>query len=211
VNFLSFEKFLEEDLLSSDFGRARYVKSSKMRQHMSKRSLDADTEGRSIGINEMASCVASRTSTRYIACTEITYDAILSIYDVDTCAIVLYRFYEFDSGIAGAIQKELRHGNVHNFEARLIGMQNGQWFASLHDALALLNKARVPVLEVDLFGTDVRNVAYDLKTGMNYDILMENKPYKPGERMNTLPLDGFKNSIKRIPVLGRGTGNVAKT
>ena len=36
-------------------------------------------------------------------------------------------------------------------------------------------------MEVDLFGTDTRHIALDLKTGVSYNLLLLNRLYRAGE------------------------------
>ncbi len=191
MNFLSFEKFLGEDRLSADFGATGYKRNSKERQHASREVTLGNAYA--LGLGQAQWFKYNGASNQYVVCTGVTYDAVLSIYDVNGSGMAVYRFFDFDRAISSAIERSLHGIKYPNFEARILGMQNGHPTPKLDALLAMLERNRASVFEADLFGTDVRNIAFDLCTGVDYDILMENRPYKPGELKNTLDFDSFRS------------------
>ena len=52
------------------------------------------------------------------------------------------------------------------------------------------------IFEADLFGSDRRNIAIDLKTGTSFNMLTENRLYKPGELANTTTEEQFARELK---------------
>ncbi len=85
-----------------------------------------------------------------------------------------------------------------NFEARVIGLQNGENTGELMELLRLLERERLQVFEVDLFGADTRHIAMDAKVGMSFNILMEDRLYKPGELQNRLTEDQFERALSAL-------------
>jgi hypothetical protein len=195
---LSFEKFLEKDVLYANFNKIRYVKSTKERQHVSKNVVESPSDAYTLGINKIQVYrFGGPAYPKFVVCAPVTYDTVLSIFDVNKGVMLLYRFYKFDRGISASIEKMLKTAKNSNFEARLLGMQTNQPFADLHEALGLLGRNKIAISEADLFGNETRNLAYDLKNGMEYDILMENRPYKPGERVNVLSIADFELELPK--------------
>ncbi len=119
---------------------------------------------------------------RYVLARNITSDILVSIYDVNIASGMLLRpslplkkhqVHE----IAG------RTGRFQNIEVRLIGLQNGA--IDLGPTVSEIEKAvGGALIEADLFGNEVRNIAIDLKTGSSYELLLNNKVYGPAERIN---------------------------
>jgi hypothetical protein len=85
---------------------------------------------------------------------------------------------------------------AQNLELRLIGMQN-----SGTDAIRGLQvelKVRGRLVETDLFGTNMRNVALDTKTGMTYNMLLLNRIYRAGELTNTVSRADFEAKLGEL-------------
>ena len=82
-------------------------------------------------------------------------------------------------------------------------MQNKQANAKdLVNSLLFLEKiGKNSLVEVDLFGNEVRHVAIDLKTGLSYNVLIKNIIYKPGELINNLSFDDFSKNVSRLKLV----------
>ncbi len=200
---MSFEKFLDQEMANDDFSKTQYIKNSKERQNISKARLDSDSGCAYLKTGNIYSGRYSGVSgPRYVACVDLTYDIVLSIYDSNGGVCVVYRYMRMTPGAESMIEKTVRSARGANFEARLIGMQTGQSQFILNDALALLKKFRIPLFEVDLFGTDVRHTAIDLKTGASFDVLVENRLYKPGELLNKTTMEQFEREAFAPPAAG---------
>ncbi|MCL4404741.1 hypothetical protein M1583_02000, partial [Candidatus Marsarchaeota archaeon] len=55
----------------------------------------------------------------------------------------------------------------------------------------------IPLVEADLFGNEVRHIAFDAKQGMSFNVLVNNMNYKPGELVNKMTIDQFERSLKQ--------------
>ena len=196
---LSFEHFLEIDLNDPDFGVAPYVKDFKERQNISKSRLDENSDCAYLNVGDIKTLdYDQRLGQRYLACMDMSYDTALAIYDVNNRRLTVHRFYDFAQDKAGVLTKMLySKDGTRNLEARLVGMQNDQYFKPLIAAFLFVKANALPISEIDLFGRDVRHVAFDVKTGLAFDVLANNKPYKAGELKNTLTVEQFERSTKQ--------------
>jgi hypothetical protein len=209
---LSFEKFLDQEMANDNFNKAQYIKNSKERQNLSKIRLDSDSGCTYLSVGELYTGKYSElTGPRYVACLDITYDILLGIYDDNNKLIAIYRHTRVAPDAQLIIEKMIRTARNANFEARLIGMQDGQSQYLINDDLALLKKFRIPLFEIDLFGTDLRHVAFDLKTGISFDVLVENRLYKPGELVNKTTLEQFERVNLTQPAQGKQLTKKQKT
>lgn len=208
---MSFEKFLEKDMEHQDFGAVRYVKVFKtvitarpplVRQHISKSKVEEHQKGRRVGIGETYSGVYDdKTGIRYLVLSPLVFDAFLSVYDFNTGSMVVHRWYRFvpkQKDILESAIVRLKRRNT-NLEARLVGMQNGQPLIGLKPVVELLEAHKIPIVEIDLFGTETRHIALDHKLGTSLDIFLEDRLYRPGELSNALTLEQFERSL--MPVM----------
>lgn len=191
---MSFEKFLDDDAESGDFGKARYIRNFKGRQNISKLRLDSDSGSEYLEVNGLYFGKYDELGNRYCACTNLVYDAMLVLFDQSSTRTLVYRFMEFSGEEEGAIAKHLKYFGEKS-EARVIGLQNGQLFGVVEKVYSMIRERKIGIYEVDVFGNEQRHVAVDLKTGATFDILMENRLYKPGERVNRLTREQFERSV----------------
>ena len=82
-----------------------------------------------------------------------------------------------------------------DMEARIIGLQDGEEHGFLKDLLGFLSKHRIRLAEADLFGERIRHIAIDLKTGMSYNILLDDRIYKPSELVNRMTVEDFQRGL----------------
>ncbi len=130
---------------------------------------------------------------RYVLAHDLTYDLFVSLYSVSNRVGVFFRISTpITKKEESLVRKAYAKLDNKHIEARLIGMQSKQGnFKELINSVLFLGKLRNSLVEVDLFGNEVRHVAIDLKTGLSYNILMNDVIYKPGELANTLSFDKF--------------------
>jgi len=125
------------------------------------------------------------TNIRYIIAANIIYDLFVSVFDVNSNSGFFIRLSAPLNKVAEAkIRKYLGKFRNPNFEIRVIGTQNNS--TELIGTIDKIKKiAKGSLLELDLFGNEIRHIAIDLETGHSYDLLLENRIYRPGELTNT--------------------------
>lgn len=129
---------------------------------------------------------------RYMLAREISHDLFFTVYDVDTRKLIGGRLTSVISKddavrVAALALKE----RMHNTEMRIIGLQDGE--ADLIGSVELLHKElKCRLIEVDLFGGEMRHIAMDASTGSSYNLLLLNRIYRPGELANTVTAQDFE-------------------
>ena len=193
---MSFEKFLYNDIGVHGFGTKHYLKNFKERQNVSRGALDSG-----------AGCIYLQTNSfhvdkydavagpRYVGCLSLVYDLVLSVFDVSSGTLIIGRFVDFTVATGLRFERALKFLKIPVAEARIIGLQNGENFKVVHNIALFMKKCALPLVEVDLFGTDTRHLCFDIKTGTSFDVLINNKLYKPGELANTLTVEQFERGL----------------
>lgn len=196
---MGFEVVLEADMRKRGFGSQRYVATGKERPHLSKSKAMASDAAEFVKLGESKFVPYSEfAGRRYIAFENLGYDFAITLYDVN--APKAYAIRDFESK---KIVKELKAGikslmtSMPNIEARIIGLQSKEEHAFLKDALEVLAKEGIRLIEVDLFGDEIRHIAIDLKTGASYNMLLEDRLYRPGELLNRATIDDFSRTLIR--------------
>ncbi len=136
--------------------------------------------------------------TRYIRTSNIGFDMLVVFFDVNSSHTIALRtstvLTENELSSINTLIKKLKRSNI---EIRLIGMQNNH--AELASCFNSLHKKIIGVLsEADLFGKEQRHILIDTKTGMTYNLLLENRIYRPGELINKSTYEEFESSRKRL-------------
>ncbi len=197
---MSFEKFLEENLASPNFNRGRFVYNFKERQNISASRLDSDSGCVYSTLGETWTIKFSeKEGKRYIACIDVIHDLVLSVYDVNSSTLIVHRFGEWKKERDDQLAKQLGSIKGANLEARIIGMQHNEFYNSLIAAFGFIKRSRIPLVEIDLFGNERRHVAFDAKTGISFDVLVNNKPYKPGELLWQAAPEQLQRSMMTAP------------
>ncbi len=195
---MTFESLLVEDMGRHDFNTKPYVRSFKARPHISKSKVDMSGGPVYLDVGQWWSQFDyNELKARYVSAVSITYDVFISIYEVNSRSEFAARFVDFTPGLKYEMDGFIRKTRMPNLEARIIGLQNKSGPSPVVHLAEWLSERSVPVYEVDLFGTAVRHIAIDLHTGMSFDVLMENRLYKPGELENTLTLEQFQRGLKK--------------
>jgi len=196
---VSFEKILKDRLSNERVNMDRLILDFKERANVSKAKIDAYSNAKYLNIGEFyASRYDNELATRYAAAAPLIYDMIFTIYDVNTRNMALSRFFAMDLKIKASFGKFIDSlaKQKPNLEARIIGMQNDQRMDNLREVLEFINARKLPLVEVDLFGTERRNIAIDNKLGMSFNILLENRVYRAGELANTVTMEQFERILK---------------
>jgi len=187
------------------FGKEQVTISARQRIHLSLNSVEGKykyVEPSSAAILDYAK--EGEEGTRYIVAKQLSYDLLVSLYDVNASSMLAMRISKPEDkktalDIAGSFVKKLKKPNL---ELRFIGMQNqtkGYDSSLVEIAEAIYNLKPTPILvEVDLFGTLVRNIVLDAKLGMSFDLWLFNRAYKPGELQNTTSIDVFNASASNL-------------
>lgn len=185
---MDFWKAYQTARASGDFGRQRLCLRSRDRVHASLSAVEPC--GTRIEINR---CIAAAYSegARYMMAEDLTYDLLVSLYDVNSSSAVLLRASSpLDKKTLAGIGRRLGRMGKPNLEVRAVGLQSGD--PAMLDSLGKIQgMAKCDLQEVDLFGTNARHVVFDLKVGMMLDLLPLNRLFRPDELVNGLGLDGF--------------------
>ena len=135
---------------------------------------------------------------RYVLAEDVTFDLLLSIYDVNSGSILAARITRTpDAPELKKIYSLLRSVKTPNFEFRLIGLQNG-YTAGLDVAEQIKKRLKGIFVEFDLFGADTRHVAIDTKTGVPYSLLLLNRIYRAGELACNTKKEDFEKKISGL-------------
>ncbi|MGC8669858.1 MAG: hypothetical protein ACP5TL_01740 [Candidatus Micrarchaeia archaeon] len=194
---MSFENALKDAILKQNFGNSPFSASYKERPHISKAKLDHFNETSYINIGNFFVIKQDQLPLRYIASIDITYELLLSIYEVNTSALFAARLLSISKDNISAIEKFIKGFKRPNFEVRLIGLQNNNKLDLLHSAFDIIMNHKLPIVEIDLFGNEMRHIALDSKIGASFNILKENRLYRPGELINNMTLEQLERSINK--------------
>ena len=192
---MTFEKLFKTDLLGKDFGKDRYLRCYRERANISKSKIDAYSNVRYLERNDHHSIKYDALSTRYSSALVLNYDLFISFYNVDTRESLACRTFMLDLSMKSVVEKYLQSMKLKrqdNIEARIIGMQAGQEFNFLYDLAELINSKGIKLAEVDLFGTELRHIAFDAKLGTTCNVLVEDRLYRAGELRNTMTMEQFE-------------------
>lgn len=135
---------------------------------------------------------------RYITVSNITFDLLASFYDTNSRSIFMMRltsqFRPVELSRAAGMIRRMRNPNI---EVRFIGLQNNDSFL-LHSIIDMKRVSSGNLVEVDLFGDQIRHVAIDLFTGKPYSLLLENRIYRPGELNNKAEIGDFQKDRSQL-------------
>ncbi|MGC8628641.1 MAG: hypothetical protein ACP5T4_00290 [Candidatus Micrarchaeia archaeon] len=188
--------------LQPSFGKERLYIRVRDRIHLSLSSIAQ--KGIELGANKSIALQYNEynAQSRYIIAKGISFDLMLLVYDVNTSSAFAFRATQ-NEDVKEQVKRFMRRLKRPNIEIRAIGMQNsvkdyGTSLSGIVDAAYNAAKPFGALTELDLFGTDQRNIAIDIKLGMSFDILLFDRFYKPGELANATSIEQFKTSIGRV-------------
>jgi hypothetical protein len=206
---LSFENIVKNDIKRVELNKTEYKQTSKERVHISKSKIDAYSNALYLKVGKSERIHYNvESSKKYIAATNMTYDVIITIFDVNTQNAFAYRFFKYDSLLkvnATAFITSLAKSKP-NLEGRIIGMQNNQdFYFVINEIIEFFISHNIKIVEIDLFGTNTRHIALDTKLGQSYNVLLEDRLYRPGELANSMTIENFESELKKeeldVPVL----------
>ncbi len=118
---------------------------------------------------------------RFLIAKNMVSELLVTFYDVNTKAILAMRISKaLGEREVDDVKKRLSSLRRPNLELRLIGLQNNS-----KDMIGSVERLQEAVdcrlVEVDLFGNQTRHIIIDLLTGKPYNLLLENRIYRPGE------------------------------
>ncbi len=193
----------QEKRFSATFGKEQLYISERPRIHVSLSTV----EGKAVELQINKSIMTSyEESKRYVIAKEISFDLLVSLYDVNTSSLFAFRATK-EEPLEKPIKQFVRKLKRPNLELRAIGMQNktkeystqiANMIDSIYEITRKATKDRVFLTEVDLFGTQERNIAIDTKLGMTFDILLLNRLYRPGELSNKISVEHFRTMIGNV-------------
>jgi hypothetical protein len=192
---MNFWSVYESEKAKPEFGSDKLYITSRDRIHLSLSTVEQYAFSL-----EMDHAVIRQYSEaeKYVIASNITHDILISIYDVNTTLSVLLRASELPG--KEAMQRvigEIRKLRKPNMEMRLIGLQNSE--ADLLVVADDLHAALKPsLMEVDVFGKELRNIVFDLKLGMTFNLLLLNRIYRPGELVNALGVEEFNKKKSEL-------------
>ena len=135
---------------------------------------------------------------RYLIAKSITFDMLLTMYDVNSRSILAIRpSLPIEVSDLKEVQKRLNRMRYANVEIRAIGLQNG-WRGYAKSFNDIYKASKGHCMEIDMFGEEKRHMAIDMKTGLSYDLLLENRIYRPGELKNDEKEEDFQSSTSRL-------------
>jgi hypothetical protein len=185
---MDFWRIYQTASVSENFGEQRLYLRSKDRTHSSLSAVEAQAER--IEINGGLSAKYAE-GARYVIADDLTYDLLVSFYDVNSSRAVLMRMSSFpDKKSLAAIRGKVGRMRGANLELRAVGLQSGD--PTMRDSLREIQGiAKCNLQEADLFGTNARHVVFDLKVGTLMDLLPLNRIFRPDELANKLSLADF--------------------
>ncbi len=194
---LTFEKLFKTDILGRDFNNDRYLRCYKERTNISKSKIDTYSNSKYLADYEHYSTKYGVLSTRYSSALSLSYDLLIGFYNVDTRESLTCRTFLLDLSVKNVLESYLNALKLRkqtNIEARIIGLQTGQEFNYLYDLAELINSRDIKLVEVDLFGTELRHIAFDTRLGTTHNVLLEDRLYRAGELKNYTTMEQFKES-----------------
>ncbi len=199
---MSFEGIFSRALSRTSFGADRYLHCYKERTHISKGAIDTYSKGTYLEVSKFyKGGFQSPAEVRYVVANNITYDMLMSIYDVNARSVFVCRLFGFEGNTSAQLSSYIESlGKLKrkpNLETRLIGLQSKQKADYLGQISDLISAAGIKLMEVDLFGKETRHIAIDMKLGVSQDVLLEDRLYRPGELINTITLEQFERSLKK--------------
>ncbi|MDE1845837.1 MAG: hypothetical protein KGH53_00950 [Candidatus Micrarchaeota archaeon] len=193
---------IAKEIAADGFATRRIVMSAKgsiwalNRPHTSI-SMVADNAAE-IHLGEAGAYLFKKLDFRYVLAKEMSSDLVATFHDVNSASSLILRLSApLQSADLAKIRQTLVGWKNSNIEMRIIGMQNGsQNLSKIFDQLHKLSKASL--VEVDIFGNMKRHLAFDLKTGVCYDLLLLDRTYRAGELVNDVPVETAKVADSKI-------------
>ncbi|MCL5423835.1 MAG: hypothetical protein M1385_01995 [Candidatus Marsarchaeota archaeon] len=185
---MDFLGMLESRIMNGNINKEHYYYGIKNRAHISKSKIIKNGMSNNIDINEIWTLDYNQMSgIRYMFCESLSYPIFISVYDVNKRSLCTANLFKPDSSVINYLSKILSKMNSvqskssPSLEGRIFGMQNDQNTALLIDIIRLFASNNISLVEADLFGNELRNIAIDAHVGMSFNLLPLDRVYRPGE------------------------------
>ena len=192
---MDFWHVYEAEKAKPEFGNGRLHITSRDRIHLSLSSVEKYSV--LLGMNQGMSKRFTEEA-RYVITKDLTHDLLVSVFDVNTTQSTLLRMSEAPGEeTLRKAESTLKRLSRPNLEMRTIGLQDND--IELLSTTERLRAALKPALaEVDLFGSETRHLAFDLKLGMPFNLLLLNRIYRPHELANAQSAEDFTKNKAAI-------------
>jgi hypothetical protein len=169
---------------SKGFGSSRVLLTSKARPHVSLAMVARSCV--EVGNGGFAVVRYGPFKPRYAIARGVAFDLFICVYDVDTSVGVVFRTGRaLSDRELSQIQGIVAKMGMKNIETRFAGLQSGSYDSELCKEIERISmRLGESIAEIDLFGGDVRHLCIDSKTGLSYNLLLEDRIYRPGELAN---------------------------
>ena len=192
---MDFWSVYEKEKVKADLGSSRLYIASRDRIGLSLSTVER--YGSVLGMNQ-GSVLRFSDEFRYVVVKDLTYDLLVSIYNVNANDAILLRFSEaLGDTVVRKITDSVKKLGKPNLEMRMIGLQNTD-IELLTSAERLRNATRASLIEVDLFGNETRHIVFDTKLGMSFNLLLLNRIYRPHELLTATTLEEFNHKRSEI-------------
>ncbi len=197
---MPFNEAFFEAYKSKNFGQSQFIRNNKERQHISVSKMEEHDDIMYIDVGKFSEYrYTGTTDKRYLGFKNVVFDFIFTVYDIDSGSAFIARLYKKDQEqhkrLLQEMDRYLKSKKRSNFEARIIGLQDGEDYSYTEEIIDILGKRKIAFYEIDLFGSEVRHVAIDMRIGTTYNMLLLNRVYRPGELANNLTEDQFSRNI----------------
>ncbi len=191
---------LQKERLLHDFSSKRVILSTKPRRNASLSAIANKSK-------ELEMCKATfleygrLSAQRYLIAKNILFDLLVTLYNVNSSELFAFRAAKrLDKADISLIRKKIGAMKRPDIEIRVIGMQNGNG-----DLLGVVDKIRsltnAQMIEADLFGNEIRNIAIDAKNGSAYDLLLLDRIYRPIELINGVKFEDAMKDSKQLSLV----------
>lgn len=184
---MSFENILKKNI--NTIGNIKYLETYRERPHISKYKLEVNEDIIYTAINQFNIIeYKNQLSKKYIGAINIITDLFITIYNINLRKIAVLRLNTNteNTNLIKQFKSYLNKNAKDNLEIRLFGLQNNNNLKILNELLSIIITYKVPIYEIDLFGNEIRHIAIDLEIGPSFNILLENRLYRPGELINNI-------------------------
>lgn len=188
---------LERERLLKAFSSARVLLNTKPRRNASLSAIVGKSKELESGQATYFG-YGTFSAHRYLIAKNITFDLLVTVYNVNSFELFAFRATRnLDAADMAIIKKQVASMKRPNLEMRAIGMQNGN--GNLLDAVDKVRKLTgAQIIEVDIFGNEIRNIAIDAKNGTSYDLLLLDRIYRPVELINNAKFEDVMKDSKQL-------------
>ena len=79
--------------------------------------------------------------------------------------------------------------------------KNQDFYFVINQVMDFIVENKIRLVEIDLFGENTRHIAIDTKLGTSFNVLMEDRLYRPGELVNSMTVENFERTFRPGDIL----------